>query len=488
MSVDFTGGRRVAASIVPSLTFYLQASSLLAKDDDMSGHDASEVFLCFPLASQRLEELCGARLAVDGAAARVMGVDLYYRASTDVALVGVRLDAQTVTPALRMRLADETEEIGGAILEPGGLEKDDRDKFYRNYLKEYPMRIADFPTVGDAFRLLARNLGQPMGHAPPTTRGLPLQVRFRRGDEWILGRPRHLSREGIYVTTSAPPRRGDLVELWLGLSAKEAVLRAQVVHVTREDAAAAVGGAGFGARFLLDKPEERQHLEGLVRGTRQDGLHGVCATPARREVRYPVRWPVSVKVGGGAASTSALDVSWHGMFLAGGEGAQRAKLDLVIPVDDDGDPVRCGGRVARVISEETARARGMVSGIGLELADFPSGDDVDRFHGFVSRVGRRAALSVVVAAAEGRAAELASQLASVGYAAHGVSVPKQVMQLSTRRTRPDLVVVDHSFDKEHGTVAKRVRHALDARNIKALPLDEGLTLDRVRSLADQALL
>jgi Tfp pilus assembly protein PilZ len=455
----------------------------------MSRFGSAEVFLCFPLASQRLEELCGARLAVDGAAARVVGVDLYYRASTDVALVAVRVDAQTMTPQLRMRLQDETEEIGGAILEPGGLEEEDRDKFYRQYLKEYPLHIADFPTVGDAFRLLARNLGRPMGPPPGmASRGLPLQVRFRRGDEWILGRPRHLSREGIYVTTSAPPRRGDVVELWLSLAQKEAVLRGQVVHVTREDAAAAVGGAGFGARFLLDKPEDRQNLEAMVRGTRQDGLHLVCATPARREVRYPIRWPVSFMIGGGAASASALDVSWHGMFVAMGDGMSQRKVELVVPVDDSGAPVRCAARVARVLSEETARSRGMVSGIGLELADFANGEDVDRFHGFVARVGRRAALSVVVAAAPGRAGELAAQLASVGYAAHGVHEPSAVLKLSTRRSHPDLVVLDHTFEKTQGSAALRIRRTLDARNIPTFGVEDGLSMDRIRTLTDQALL
>src|SRR5204863_79945 len=95
-----------------------------------------------------------------------------------------------------------------------------------------------------------------------------LEVRFRRGDDWQLGRVRSLTVEAIYVSTGGPPRRGDVVELELQYDRIAFSTRATVVHVTPTEAAAALGAAGFGARFLSTDSPERARLLRFLGGLR----------------------------------------------------------------------------------------------------------------------------------------------------------------------------------------------------------------------------
>src|SRR5262249_291497 len=71
--------------------------------------------------------------------------------------------------------------------------------------------------------------------------------------------------------------------------------KVEVVHVTLEDAALTVGGAGFGARFLLNAPEERQAVEAPGAPGRLEGLGTPPPAPPPRPARRPLRRP-----GGGA--------------------------------------------------------------------------------------------------------------------------------------------------------------------------------------------
>src|SRR5262249_42798042 len=156
-------------------------------------------------------------------------------------------------------------------------------------------RAENFPTVADAVRKLSQDLGiqaeMGLGEGSGPRR---IEVRIRRGEGWSLGRARSLTREGIYVYSGCAPRIGDTREVEIGAGDAGMTLRAEVVHVTYDDAALTVGGSGFGARFLLGGTEERQQLEALVASGRIEGLGTLRSAPARREARYPLRWPVTV--------------------------------------------------------------------------------------------------------------------------------------------------------------------------------------------------
>src|SRR5262249_10585877 len=159
----------------------------------------------------------------------------------------------------------------------------------------------------------------------------PLEIRFRRGDEWQLGRLKSLTREGMHVVTTAPPRVGDAIDISVGDSLS---LRGEVMHATRAQAAAEVGGSGFSVRFVLRHAEERQGLEALLRA---EGVAAVRAAPSRREARYPVRWPLTVSHGERTQATAALDVSASGMFV-GGDDLPDRDVGLMFMIDDAEGP------------------------------------------------------------------------------------------------------------------------------------------------------
>jgi PilZ domain-containing protein len=456
-----------------------------------------ELFLAFPLAAARMAELRQTVLAleVNSAMARMAGVDVYYRSDTDVMLLGLRFDARTATHTLLARVRAEAEAAEAAVLEPARLPPDEADRFRRMYLPLYSFCLRDFPTVSDAVRSLARDLGLPQGDGPAGSkdrRAAPakeherttLEVRFRRGDEWQLGRARSLTREGIYVCTGAVPRVGDVVELNLTAGESTLNLRSQVVHVTREDAAAALGNAGFGARFLIDTAEERQRLEAIVQAGRVEGLGTVRPAPPRREARYPIRWPVFIDTKHGSSPGAALDVSCHGLFVSLA-GRLAGDVEVSLPIDDLGEPIRASGRVARTIPKDVAQARGVSSGYGIELSGFSPSDET-RFRMFVGRIRSRSERTVLVGAAPDRATELTAQLVAAGYVASGVSDPREIVR-KAMLSPPDLVLVDQSLDTANRG-ARALRKALATKNVMTYFLEPNQAPQTLRSLADAALL
>jgi PilZ domain len=443
-----------------------------------------DFFLVFPAAAYRMNQLCGVGLE---ALARLVGVDLYYRAETDLALLALRLDARTATHTLLERLRDEAETAGAAVLEPARLDEEERERFYGDHLVSYPLRVENFPTVADAVRKLAHDLGVEARFAAGEQGGGPrrIEVRIRRGEEWMLGRARSLTREGLYVYSGCALREGDPVELQLTAEDTTMTLRAEVVHVTYEDPALTVGGAGFGARFLLATPEERQQLETLVASGRVEGLGTLRSAPARREARYPVRWPVAIETPVGRAHVSALDVSRSGMFVAMATSLTTSHVSLHVPPDEVGHLITARGRVARQMSGRVAERRGVTAGYGIEIEGFEAGDE-KRFHVFVDRVGQRAGRHVVVGANVERARELVSSLVAAGYVATGLSDPAAILRRAPA-TRPDLVLIDPTLTAtERG--ARTLTRRLAARSTLSYQLDANQDERSVRDLADAALL
>lgn len=442
-----------------------------------------DLFLVFPAAAVRLGDLRNVAL---GALARLVGVDLYYRADTDLALLSLRLDPRTVTASFLERLRDEAENAGAAVLEPARLATDERSRFYGAHLAGYPFKATDFPTIADAVRKLAIDLGiegepsSAAAHGPGR-----IEVRLRRGESWLLGRARSLTREGIYVYSGCALRVGDVVELQLTTGGAAASLGAVVVHVTPEDAALTVGGPGFGARFLLASNEERQRLEALVVSGRAEGLGTLRAAPRRREARYPVRWPVALDTSVGAAFVSALDVSLRGMFVAMNPSLASKRVEIQFPNDDLTSPIRARGRVARTMTDPVAQARGVVPGYGLEIHDFSPGDD-ERFRGFVHRVGRRATRHVLVGAGHSELRRLVTPLVAAGYVAAGCSDANELARRAVL-SRTDLVLIDASL-VPGDPAARALHHKLAARKTLAYRLDPAQDDRSVRSLADAALL
>jgi hypothetical protein len=435
-----------------------------------------EVFLVFPEASLRTERLHDVGL---GAVARLAGVDLYYRADTDLALIALRLDARLATHHFLERLRDEAAEAGAAVLEPARLAAEERARFTAVHLGSYPLRVGNFPTVADAARKLAADLGalpQP-GPAAPERR---VEVRVRRGDAWALGRARSLTREGIYVYSGCALRVGEKVELELSSDDARVTTPAEVVHVTSDDPALTVGGAGFGARFLTG-PEAQKGLEALVASGRAGGLGTLRAAPARCEARYPLRWPVAVTTRAGRAELAALDVSRRGMFVATDAVLDAAGVELSLPCDASGRPIVARARVARAQAGAAARARGAAPGYGLELHDFHDGDR-ERFHDFVRRVGQRAGRQVVVGAGAERVGELVAQLAGSGYVAAGVTDAALLVH-RVARARPDLVLLDPSLgtDAARRSLRRRLR-------VPSYELERQVDERSLRTLADAALL
>jgi hypothetical protein len=411
------------------------------------------------------------------ATARVVGVDLYYRSDTDVVLLGLRLDPRTATHTLLDRIRAEAAVAGAAVLEPARLDEMDRDRFYTEHLGLYPLRVMNFPTVSDAVRKLAGDLGFRL-ETPTPSGNANVDVRYRCGERWQLGRARSLSREGIYMYSGSIPRLGEVVVLNLAAAGNQLTVKAQVVHVTPDDAALTVGGSGFGARFMLGSQAERAALEGLVVAGRSDGLGALRPAPNRREARYPLRWPISID--GKETPFSALDISKHGMFVATTEALKGDHLEVAVSPDDSGGAMRARARVARTLDDQMAHARGVSAGCGLELSKFAPGD-AERFSLFVSRVGQRSARRLLVGAAEPRQRALVAPLSAAGYV---VSTALDGQEVLAGADSADLVFLDPSLPARDSGIRK----ALAARRITAYALEPGQHGRAIRSLADAALL
>ena len=433
------------------------------------------VYIAIPFASCRQDELRTAAESLELDAARVLGVDLFYRADTDVLLLLVRLDSRGASHAAIERLREAAERADAAVLEPARLDPEDRKSFFQDYLPRYPFHLTGFPTVTEALRAFGRDLG--LKQDAPDTGIPPLAVRFRRGDDWQHGRVKSVSREGLHVVTGALPRVGDIVDLSLTQTTERLGLRGEVVYVTRDASVADVGGSGFSARFLLRTGDERQTLD---RWLRAEGVSKIRGAPSRCEARYPVKWPLTVRLGEVAVHTAALDVSSHGMFV-GGNHIPGRQVDLLFHIDDEKGPLHAGAKVVRRVEPQDAATRGIPAGVGVMLTQIDDPDAL-RFHSFVDRVARRAHRAVVVATEPARAQVLSAHLQAAGYIAYAVSEPQELIRLATQ-SPPDMVLCSSVIRRD-----RAVRQALASKRVLSHALEHDASAVVVRGLVDAVLL
>jgi hypothetical protein len=168
--------------------------------------------------------------------------------------------------------------------------------------------------------------------------------------------------------------------------------------------------------------------------------------PPRSTRRYPVEWPVCLGTTRGAVRAEALDVSAEGMFV---KPVHALTLDAHVTfsavLDDSLPPVSGHARVVRNIAEADARSSGLVPGYGLVILDMAELER-ERWSGFLSRVSRRAAKRVLIAASAARFAELETGLVAGGYATTGGSEPGAIAQLVSADARPvDAALIDATW-------------------------------------------
>jgi hypothetical protein len=119
-----------------------------------------ELFFVLEPMRSSFRELLGSLRTLDGPEApALLGVDAYYRADTDVALLALRFDERTLS---YRELTWVLELAGGRdipTLDPSRLPEDDRRQFYQSYLSSYGVRVEDTATVADALGELGARLG-----------------------------------------------------------------------------------------------------------------------------------------------------------------------------------------------------------------------------------------------------------------------------------------------------------------------------------------
>ena len=417
----------------------------------------------------------------------VVGVDVYYRAANDTTILGVHLDVRVVSAPFLDRIRAAAELAEGVLVDPAMLREDDRRCWFDSHLPLHD-EMTDFPGIEDALGVLARWLGRTLS-APVQEGGSGevLQVCFRRGELWQPARARELTTGGVYLCTGAPPRRGDLVTVRFQGAGVAASVDALVIHVTRSTAASALGASGFGVRFREPPPEQRAELERVLELARGSELMAPVLPPRRRSARYPVAIPVIVQIGGVRGHLVMVNLSSGGMFLAADEPLPPlgAEVGVMVPPETGSGhgPIEAQGRIVRGIARAEAEQRGVVSGIGIEVAAF-SKYGAKPWAKLVERVARRVEQSVVVGAAVGRLGQLCSELQGAGYSAVGYSDARHLVMTTLATSRPpDLVVLDATLGK-HVIVARRM---LERKAVRILGLDVESPAD-CRELIDTHLL
>lgn len=415
-----------------------------------------ELFLVVPRAvgrhpslDRRLEQF-GSVLPNDA----IRAIDLYLAPGAGKLILAIALTP--VDAGARAELLRAAQEVDAVLIDSDQLTPEEVRRFRTEILPRYQRtRCA---TVAELRRVVAA------AAAPtPPPRGR-MEVRFRRGEQWQLGRARDLTPDGIYVASSCPPRQGEVVDLELWLGKDRAATRAAVVHVTPPYSAQGVGG--FGACFIIADDAERLKLDQVLDAART--VTPIPAPPARRDGRYPVRWPIFAWLAGGWLTMVVLDVSRRGLFVATGVPLGIGELlELTIPVDDGSEPRRATARVVRAIHEAEALSRGLAVGFGLEITGMDAGDGLAEF---VSRVAARAERRIVVGAGQERGAALLGELTGVGYVASGAVEAHAILERTTVGAAPDLVLLDDSLPGDGGRTIDELSEVLVRRQVPTVLL------------------
>lgn len=329
-----------------------------------------------------------------------------------------------------------------------------------------------------------------------TIEGPNLQIRFRRGDQWVNGRLCSIGINGVFIATNTPARVGETVDLELCL-VDEAALRAAglsqpelmlsgVTVLSRSEARRAP--PGFAAHLRYRSNTQRRDMVTMLRASR--GRAPLRPPPQRREARYPISWPILIKIGNKRCRMSALDVSRSGMFVGGAAPLPEPGqcLQIAFPLDGDGDtvPIRGIARVERTIPRASAQRRKLHRGMGLQFCEL-SLRHQHEYDAFIKRVAFRSTKRIVVSAQGIRLNHLATELHAVGYAVTTVSSSQRLFAVCNDESNtPDLVIFDTSFRDTYPTVMKTAQRKLTARLIASTEFDQPFA-NPVRALADSIL-
>lgn len=318
-----------------------------------------------------------------------------------------------------------------------------------------------------------------------TEPGKNIHVRFLRGDTWVPARLRALNLRGARLAAAAPPRRGDVVQIVIGLDRVGAVVTGVVTEVIGATEAADLReSTGFAVEFPALDESTRVQLTNVLRRAVQAGI-SLKPPPARAEVRFPVHWPMRILTSWGELGAAALDVSKSGLFVAPSQPITRQDLLFQMSLDQGGTPLSGRAQVAREVSDEMATERGLQRGYGVRILDF-STEDSARYQGFLDRVRRRTEKRLLVAAEGTRPVDLSRGLGAAGYTVHSsIDAHGLLTRLEADPRPPDAALV-HTSLFDHDPNGPRLRRALHARHVPCLTIGDEPT-DRTRVVVDHLL-
>jgi hypothetical protein len=418
------------------------------------------------------------------------------RATLHVAPAGdsliVELCLIQVTPQLMARVSSCAQRTGLLFVDPARLAPMDRTKFLMAMTTRYKKLLVDpgAPTAA-LDQVLRAPLKRAAGTISPEDPEALLVARYRRGEGWQVGRVRSLVGTELTLTTGTPPPVGVFVDVVIGGGESKVSAHAAVVASATTDMALGADPPGFTVRLVVTDERQAAAIDRFSLSLRQQAQRLLAPPPPRREVRYPVCWPVLLRTSDGAeSSASALDMSLHGMFVTASrpiESAPSPGVEVDLPIDDGGRSLRARSRVARSLAPAIAQARGLTPGVGLELATLGPRDS-QRFGRFVQRIGRRSTAHILVAATLERASPILAELVAAGYgASHAASPSELCARLGAGVRPPELVLIDISLSRADRGVDNAIERLLAQRGLMHSRISEEAP-GEVRALADLSLL
>ncbi len=173
-----------------------------------------ELFLVLEPLRRNFRNLCEAvEQLTETDAPDLLGADIYYRATTDVALLGLRFDERSLTYKELTWVLDYAAGAGIPVLDPSKLGETDRRQFYRSYLASYQTRLEDLPGATEALYELGRRLrlvkntrARTHGEGP---KQIPSRKQRRMATKEMFGAPASQPLRTPSAIASAPQPSGD---------------------------------------------------------------------------------------------------------------------------------------------------------------------------------------------------------------------------------------------------------------------------------------